>query len=125
MINIHKELALLKKDFDENTLTLSLNAGVIKVGVSTSYLVYRKNSKEILYHNESGIIWVYDMENNIINYVTDFYAHKTVNFDVTEEELFQQSLIENDVLMPEEIKIITDAVQYVFDSVQEHEGTEG
>lgn len=125
MINIHKELALLKKDFDENTLTLSLNAGVIKVGVSTSYLVYRKNSKEILYHNESGIIWVYDMEKNIINYVTDFYAHKTVNFDVTEEELFQQSLIENDVLMPEEIKIITDAVQYVFDSVQEHEGTEG
>lgn len=121
MTTIYDILDNLNKNIDKNLVIVANTRCIIHLPDinyiptdTTDRLIINTYLQSLTYLYNGMVIWVFDIKENTIRYVYDFkdYWSRTHNIDIEEDELFQLSLIEKNVIGVTEIGIVKKALEY-------------
>ena len=116
MTTIYDILGDLNKNIDNDFVIVGTTQNIIHLPLGTpDRLIFNIYGKSLTYLHDGMVILVLDIKENTIRYAYDFnvYWSRTHSIDIEEDELFQLSLIEKNVIGVTEIGIVKKALEYV------------
>ena len=115
MTTIYDILGDLNKNIDNDFVIVQDTRNLFQLPIgSPDRLIFNRYAKTLTYLHDGMVILVLDIKENTIRYAYDFkdYWSRTHSIDIEEDELFQLSLIEENVIGITEIDIVKKALDY-------------
>lgn len=115
MTTIYDILGVLSKNIDDDFVIVQDTRNTFQLPIgSPDRLIFNRYSNELTYIHDGIAIVSVSINDYTIRYVYDFndYCTRIHSIDISEEELFQLSLIEKNVIGITEIGIIKKALNY-------------
>ncbi|MFS8320025.1 hypothetical protein ACMG5I_03780 [Escherichia coli] len=112
---IYNILGNLNKNIDNDYVIVENTKNIIHLPLGTpDRLIFNIYTNTLTYIHDGMVIVVLDIKENTIRYAYDFnvYWSRTHSIDIEEDELFQLSLIEKNVIGVTEIGIVKKALEY-------------